>query len=552
MPHAAARAAAAILLVWLASVTLWLTPGIIIPDGAGYFVYLPSAILDRDLVFFDDWARIGAVRDGTFLFKEVTRTDHLANHWPVGSALTWAPGFLLGHLLLPITGSSPGGWSLPYNVAAACMSALAGLGVLLGCFRVVAQWTSSGRAAAAVIAGWLGTNLLWYSLVNSLTAHAVSAFLATALVLVSLRLRASFQPSLILLAGAVGGMACSVRPQNLVLTLVPLLILWKVRDRTDLLRGAPWYALGGLIGAAPQLLVSQVLYGSPLGFTYLGSDSAGTPFASFARIWWWEPLFSWYHGLFTWTPLALIGIGGIAALWKRDRGLAMSASWIFVSFWLINATMERSFWGGFAFGQRKFDALIPFLILGVGALAAVRPRLTAFFLVPSVVWTVALMLASRSSLDLNQYQTGGELAAAAAAAVASVGNNLAPLGAVPESARLQVAFIAGVTLLCAGLLVLFLRKLSLRWKAGLAVGYLLFCSFWIAGVSRRDAATIARWRPFLEENRGRLSAGAIGMRIDLLAREAAYLEKSGRPTELQETLGELERLRHGDHSGSGR
>ncbi|MFN2238268.1 MAG: hypothetical protein ABR524_02645 [Thermoanaerobaculia bacterium] len=538
-------AGVALAVLWLASIVLWLTPGIVVPDGAGYYVYLPSAILGGDLVFFDEWARIGAIRDGVILFKEVTATDHLGNHWPAGSALVWAPGFVLGHVISSATGGAAGGWSLPYNVATACVSAFAGLLVMFGTWKVAMRWTTPARAAAAAAAGWLGTNLLWYSLVNSLTAHAISAALTTGLVLLSLRLREKCDAAGWLAAGMVGGLACAVRPQNLVLVVIPFVIAWSSAGRSTLVRKLPWYALGGILGASPQLLVSWVLYGNPLGFTYFGDSSPGTPFASFARLWWWEPLFSWYHGLFIWTPVALVGVAGFAALWRRDRRLALSGIWVFLSFWAINATMERSFWGGFAFGQRKFDALIPFIVIGLGALIAARPVISLAAIAPACVWTVLLMFASRSELDLNSYQTGSELAAAAARAVVSAGEQLRFLSAVPPVAKPTVALVAIVTLLMLALVFLGVRRLRFGVAIALLVAYLAAADVWILWVARNDAAAIEPWRPLLESNRGSDSPGAIGMRMDLLQRELAYLRRSGRDDEAARTEAEIRRIRPG-------
>lgn len=541
--RSAITAGIALALLWFVSIILWLTPGIVVPDGAGYYVYLPSALLGRDLVFFDEWARIGAIRDGVILFKEVTATDHLGNHWPAGSALVWAPGFVLGHVLSSATGGGAGGWSLPYNVATACVSAFAGLLVLFGTWRVAMRWTTPLRAAAAAAAGWLGTSLLWYSLVNSLTAHAISAALTTALILLSLRLRERCDAAGWLAAGLVGGLACAVRPQNLILVLIPFVIAWSSEGRSALVRGLPWYALGGILGASPQLLVSRILYGNPLGFTYFGDSSPGTPFASFARLWWWEPLFSWYHGLFTWTPVALVGVVGFAALWRRDRRLALSGVWVFVAFWAINASMERSFWGGFAFGQRKFDALIPFLVIGLGALIAARPAIALATIAPACVWTVLLVFAARSELDLNSYQTGSELAASAARAAFSAGEHFRFLSAVPPEAKPTVALVAIATLLMLAIAFLGVRRLRFGVATSLLVAYLAAADVWILWVARNDAKAIEPWRPLLERNRGADSPGAVGMRVDLLERELAYLRRSGRDGEAVRTEEELRRIR---------
>ena len=55
---------------WLAACALWIQPGVSRPDGAGYFVYLPSTWLDHDLVFYNEWQRFGMIDHG--IIRDVT------------------------------------------------------------------------------------------------------------------------------------------------------------------------------------------------------------------------------------------------------------------------------------------------------------------------------------------------------------------------------------------------------------------------------------------------------------------------------------------------
>src|SRR5687768_6398263 len=94
----------AIAATWLLTCALWLQPGLVLPDGAGYLVYLPSAWIDCDLLFFDEWQAMGMIRNGIIQHKDVTSTHHLGNHWTVGSALAWFPAFALAdasRLMMP-------------------------------------------------------------------------------------------------------------------------------------------------------------------------------------------------------------------------------------------------------------------------------------------------------------------------------------------------------------------------------------------------------------------------------------------------------------------
>ena len=84
----------AVVAVWLVTTLLWLTPGLTRPDGVGYFAYLTSTWFDRDLLFIDEWAQAGLIRNGQFLFKDITATGHLSNHWTAGTSQGWYPAFV--------------------------------------------------------------------------------------------------------------------------------------------------------------------------------------------------------------------------------------------------------------------------------------------------------------------------------------------------------------------------------------------------------------------------------------------------------------------------
>src|SRR5882724_8300627 len=94
-PRGGALAMYAVLIgVWAASVVVWITPGYVRPDGAGYASYLPSAWLDHDLLLFNEWARFGMIQGNAIAFTNVTANGHLSDHWTVGPAVVWLPAFI--------------------------------------------------------------------------------------------------------------------------------------------------------------------------------------------------------------------------------------------------------------------------------------------------------------------------------------------------------------------------------------------------------------------------------------------------------------------------
>lgn len=520
----ASRAAVILTAVWLASLLLWFTPGIARPDGAGYFVYLPSTWFDHDLLFFDEWQRLGLIRDGMIHFKSVTITDHLGNHWTVGTAAAWFPAYVLGDGIALAMHRQRDGFALPYSVPVLIVSALAGLATLLAAVRVARELRL--RALAAALAIWFGSPLLWYSVRHGSMAHAMSAAACAAVVLVALRVREDVTRERLIALGLAIGFAVAVRPQNAPFALVPFFLL-DFRRNLALLRGALWIAIGGLIGVLPQLVVSQVLNGSPLAFVNVGGSAH--QWQMFERVRIWQPMLSWFHGLVPWTPILALAVIGLVPLAKIDRGLALAGAWAFASQWLMVALLDRSFWGGVSFGQRRFDNCTFFFVLGLAALFARLPEAVASALATlGSLWTMTMFFAA-TRFDLNIYQPPSVILEAARDAL------LDPkwyriLGDTPEAHRPSLLLVIGVTLAAALLSVLLVLQMPAHVRTAAAATYLIAAAGFLAFCARNDARHLAQYRPLIEKNRGG-QGELLNILYNGLVREADYLRRSGQHAE---------------------
>ena len=504
--------------VWLITTALWLTAGVNRPDGAGYFIYLPSTYFDRDLLFFDEWAAAGLIRNGEILFKDVTVTGYLGNHWTVGCALGWYPAYVVGDAVAAASGAPRDGFSPPYVAAVVAMSALAGLFVLLAGMRVVGGWAGAWGAVAV----WLGTPLAWYALRHATMSHAISAAAAAAVVLLSLRLRDGVTMRVSFAIGLAVGFACAVRPQNAPIALIPLIIAAGAWRKAHVMAG------GALLAALPQFIVSQTLWAAPLAFINIGGEAY--PWQMLRRFRPLEILLSFYNGLIPWSPLVVIALAGLALLWRKDRRLAAAGLFLFSADWLVLASMERFFWGGSSFGQRRFDNCAIFFIIGVAEVLRRFPRLGGLVTALATGWTTLLFIAA-GRLNLNAYHPPGELLDAISGALADPRWRTL-LGYTPETMR-------GVVLLTT--LVIALMVVCVARFAGTktATVYLLLMTAlfaWSATHPKRDAFSEAMVQ------RGVVRGGLTDVR-GLLLREAEYMDRTGRPGEARRAREDAAALR---------
>ena len=66
-------------------------------DAPGYYVYLRSIAIDRDLDFANEWRRWG------FPELPVTATGRRTNLYAIGPAIAWSPFFAAAHLYVVTT-----------------------------------------------------------------------------------------------------------------------------------------------------------------------------------------------------------------------------------------------------------------------------------------------------------------------------------------------------------------------------------------------------------------------------------------------------------------
>jgi hypothetical protein len=350
-------------------------------DSPSYFAYLRSAAFDHDLDFANEWELWG------FPAQAVTATGHRQNVHSVGPAVAWAPFYLLAHayVKLGLAGAPfpADGYSGPYRRAAALGTLTA---VLLGAallLQVTAARFGVRVALLAVAAAVAASPIAYYAFVVPAMAHGL-AFAAAAAVVWAWH-RAAARPSLAawVLLGAAVGLVALVRWQGAVCGLLaaPLLVD-QLRRRTARAWWAAAAAGAAVLVFVPQLMVWRILYGRLLTLPQ------GRGFMDWSSPHLWDTLVSADHGLFTWTPVLLLGLLGLVFLLRDSPVFAAGALLVFSATAWVNGAV-RDWAASDAFGARRYDVVVPLLAVGIGALVA----RTGPLLVRHPLWAPAALLA---------------------------------------------------------------------------------------------------------------------------------------------------------------
>jgi hypothetical protein len=254
-------------------------------------------------------------------------------------------------------------------------------------------------------------------------SHACSAFAVSLFLWIWLRVRDTWTPLGALSLGASAALMAMVREQDAFFAAGPALdFLFRGASppQTPLRAlsrgpGEPRSSRAGslslaFVRTAAAGITAAVLVYLPQLFAYNALNGHPGPTLEVSRkMTWWSPhalevMWSPQHGLFFWTPIALVALGGLIWLaagqfrtarpetaWIASVMIIMVALQIYVSGCVESWTVAGSF------GQRRLVALTPILALGLAVwtekvMAASRPRMAWTCLVALLVWwNVGLM-----------------------------------------------------------------------------------------------------------------------------------------------------------------
>lgn len=246
-----------------------------------------------------------------------------------------------------------------------------------------------GVPASSVLAGLVvlafGTPYAYYACREPFMVHALSAFWCMEFVAVAAagnRGPGWFWPRL----AFYGALAVVCRPTNVHLIPVAVVGAAEVVRAAGLWRTVLCLPLASiaLVPIGLQLMTWRLLSGHWVYYSY------GEEGFNWTRPALWETLFSSLHGLFFWSPILLIAVGGL--LRARDP---LIRCWLLggVLLWYANSAWH-CWWFGDAFGARAFLELSGLFGIGLAlSFARLRdwPRLTVVLSVLAVVFNLVLM-----------------------------------------------------------------------------------------------------------------------------------------------------------------
>jgi hypothetical protein len=356
-------------------------------DGKGYYQYLTAVFTDHNI------SRQSP--DERYIFK----TEHGAvNKYFSGTAVSMLPFFGAGYISAALTHKPLNGYSPPFQRA---ISIAGWFYLCLGLFflaRLLMFYGMDIRTTCILIAAiTFGTNLLMYAVYHPSFSHVYSFCFVAMFLYFSKFYFIAHRVKHISLAAFALGMIVLIRPTNgLIILTIPFLA-----GSYNALKGSlavffnsrALYALGIFLSI---VAIQPVLWKIQTGDFFVKSYVNEGFYFSHPEIL--NVLFSFRKGLFIYTPLSLLALGGLYIIAKKSK----FQFWSMILFFILLTYITASWWNwyyGPSFGQRPFIEFYPVfaLLLAVLITSFKRERDQKIFL------GVIALLVSLNLLQSFQY-----------------------------------------------------------------------------------------------------------------------------------------------------
>lgn len=337
---------------------------IIEADAKGYYAYLPAVFIYHDLNFnfYDSIEKKKYYNDFLVYDYRATAPDgRRIDKYYCGTAVAQLPFFLIAHVLAKISGADADGYSRPYMLSitlAALFYLFIGLWFIN---KLLELYTIGNRARSlTMIALLFGTNLFFYSVCEMGMSHVYSFALVAMFCFYIKKYSIGFSPKTLIISLALLGMIFLIRPVN-VLILLAVPFLSGSRERFTAMFKNAFRQIKALITGIAVLLVligiQCVIYKISTGQWWI--YSYGDERFDFAHPHFIGILFSYKKGLFLYTPLYLLSLAGLYALYKKNK----FESGTFLLFFIVITYVLSSWWNWWYGGSFSSRVYVEFLSL---------------------------------------------------------------------------------------------------------------------------------------------------------------------------------------------
>jgi hypothetical protein len=341
-------------------------------DAFGYYMYLPSTFIYRDVKELKWISVIDSnyhVTGGNLYQAIQLKTENeitFTNKYLSGVAIMQSPFFFCGHIAAKLLDEPQDGFSGPYQYAIMCAT-------IFWCFigfvflrKVLLKYFTDQITAFTLILLAGASNLIQYASVDSGMSHAYIFPLYALVLWYTIKWHEKPNAATAFLLGLICGLATISRPTELLIIFIP--ILWDTQTKEE--KTAKWMLvfsnkkhiyLGGVgcfIAVLPQLLYWKYTTGS---FVY----DVGSKWYFLNP--WFRVLFGPEKGWFLYTPVAVLMIIGF--FFMKNKPFKRSVlTFCLLNIWIIISWSDWKY--GASYSTRALTQSYPVFALPLACIIA--------------------------------------------------------------------------------------------------------------------------------------------------------------------------------------
>ncbi|MDO8365693.1 MAG: hypothetical protein Q7T20_02765 [Saprospiraceae bacterium] len=339
-------------------------------DVSGYYLYLPGALIYKDLKHLKWWEAIHAkYHPGPGMGQAF---QHPSGNWvlkyPMGQALQFLPWFATAHLLAEPLGYPADGFSRPYQAAISWGSLLVALLGLWYFRKVLKEYFSDQIVSIVLICVVFGSNYLEYASITGAMTHNWLFTLYSLMIFSTIQFyrRPSFGWAALI--GLLVGWATITRPTEIIAGIIP--VFWGINSWSTmkarfsfLVNSFPKITLSAICGGALIFLqLAYWKYASGEWIVYSYQDQTFSWFPPHIE----DVLWSARAGWLVYSPMMLFAVIGIFMLRKRLPEVFPTV-FCFSMIALYITSAWDIWWYGGSLGQRAMVQAYPLWGFGLGA-----------------------------------------------------------------------------------------------------------------------------------------------------------------------------------------
>lgn len=331
-------------------------------DVSGYYLYLPAAVIYKDLKelkFFP--GIVEKYNPGPGMGQAYQHpSGHYVMKYSMGQALQMLPWFMMAHWLAEPLGYPADGFSLPYQAAMSWSSLLIALLGLWFLRRILLRYFQDGIVAASLLALVWGTNYLEYTAITGAMTHNWLFTVYALLIWSSIRFYERGAWGAAITIGILVGWATLTRPTEIITLFIPLgwgLGSWQaLRERWRFWQTHWAKVLAAVLLAGAWMMLQAFYWHYVTGhwIVYSYQDQSFDWLTPHYR----DVLISAKAGWLSYSPIMILAIAGFIPFWCQHRrlfplifGLCMLALYLTAA-WHI-------WWYGGSLGQRNMVQAYP-------------------------------------------------------------------------------------------------------------------------------------------------------------------------------------------------